>query len=112
MALRNTTQSYGSIAKSLHWLIALLIIGMLIVGLWMIGLPLSPAKFKIYGLHKSFGITILSLAALRLLWKWINESPLLPDAMNKLEKFLAKAGHAGLYVLIFAMPLTGWCMSS
>ncbi len=112
MALRNTTQSYGSLAKSLHWLVALLIIGMLAVSLWMVGLPLSPDKFKIYGLHKSVGITILSLAALRLFWKSINESPLLPATMNGLEKFLAKAAHAGLYVMMFAMPLTGWCMSS
>ena len=95
MSLRNTKLSYGSCAKSLHWLLAVLIIGMLAVGLYMESLPVGPGKFKIYGLHKSFGITILALSALRLVWKYINESPLLPDVMNRLEKFLARAGHAG-----------------
>ena len=112
MTLRNSEKSYSSLAKTLHWLLALLIIGMLAVGLYMADLPMSPDTFRLIGLHKSFGIIILALATLRLIWKWMNESPLLPDAMNRLEKFLAKAGHFALYVFMFAMPLSGWAMSS
>lgn len=112
MPLYNTSKTYGTLAKSLHWLIGLLIIGMLAVGLYMVGLPVSPDKFKLYGLHKSIGITVLALVALRLIWKWINESPLLPDALTLWEKRLAKLGHFALYILMFAMPLSGWAMSS
>lgn len=112
MAFRNSKRGYGSIAKTLHWLIALLIISLLAVGFIMADMAVSPDKFRVYGLHKSFGITVLAVAAVRLMWKAANDSPLLPDAMNKLEQLAAKAGHALLYVLMFAMPLSGWAMSS
>src|SRR5437868_2685070 len=108
MALRNTDLAYGSIAKTFHWAIAIIIIGLLTVGLIMADMPVSPDKFKLYGLHKSFGITVLLLALFRLGWKAANHSPLLPDTLNRLEKFLAHAGHGILYVLMFAMPLSGW----
>jgi len=112
MPLYNTNTTYGSAAKTFHWLLALLIIGMLTLGLYMEGVPLGPDKFKLYGLHKSTGITVLLLVALRLGWKFANVSPLLPDAMAAWEKFAAKAGHWTLYALMFAMPLSGWGMSS
>jgi len=112
MRLRNTKYSYGSVAKTFHWLIFLLIAGMLAAGFIMTGMAMSPDKFKIYGLHKSFGITVLSLAALRLLWKAMNAAPELPLSLPAWEKFAAHAGHAALYALMFAMPLSGWAMSS
>src|SRR5688572_26402808 len=100
MQYRNTTLTYGSVAKTLHRLIFLMITGMVITGFIMTGMPVSPDKFKLYGLHKSFGIAILVLVGVRLIWKFINESPLLPDTLNIWEKRLAKAGHALLYALI------------
>lgn len=112
MNLKNTDQSYGTVAKGFHWLIALLIIGMIAMGFIMVGLNMSPDKIKIIGWHKSTGITILILASIRLGWKMANTSPLLPDSMKIVEKWLAHAGHAMLYLLMFAMPLTGWIMSS
>src|SRR5271169_2081632 len=102
--IRNTKYSYGSGAKSFHWLMAILILGMLAVGLYMEGMPMSPDKFKLYGLHKSFGITILILVALRLGWKAVNYTPLLPGSLGVWEKRAAHAGHALLYALMFAMP--------
>jgi cytochrome b561 len=110
--LRNTLTSYGSVAKFLHWLMALVIIGLLCVGLYMSDLENSPDKFKLYGLHKSFGITALALVALRLLWKARNIQPPLPETMRRIEKFLAHAGHFALYACIIVMPLSGWSMSS
>lgn len=110
--LRNTQDSYGSVAKFLHWLIALLIIALLCVGLYMTDMENTPDKFKVYGLHKSIGITVLALATLRLLWKTRNIAPLLPASMRAIEKFLAHAGHLALYVFMLLMPLSGWMMSS
>ncbi len=110
--LRNTLYSYGSVAKFLHWLIALLVIGMLAVGLFMTGMENGPDKFRVYGLHKSTGIMVLLLVAVRLMWKCVNPRPLLPATLHRLEKFLAHAGHVALYALMVAMPLTGWAMSS
>ncbi|MDE3059731.1 MAG: cytochrome b [Pseudomonadota bacterium] len=112
MPWRNTRETYGSVAKTLHWLIFLMIAGMLTVGFIMTDMPNSPDKFKLYGLHKSFGISVLALVTLRLLWKAANIQPVLPDGMRVWEKWAAHAGHALLYVLIIAMPFSGWAMSS
>jgi cytochrome b561 len=112
MGLQNTSETYGSVAKTFHWLIFILIACLLTAGFIMTGLPNSPDKFWVYGVHKSLGITVLTLACLRLGWKAVNVAPRLPVNLHRLEKFLAHAGHAILYALMVGMPLSGWAMSS
>ena len=75
-------------------------------------LPLGARKLGALARHKSFGMTILILAVLRLLWRLFNRPPELPAGMTAIEKTLARATHLLFYVLLFAMPLTGWMMSS
>jgi len=111
--LRNTRTGYGSVAIVFHWTMAVLILGMLALGLYMHDLPLDqPSTFALYQWHKSFGFVVLSLAALRLLWRLINPSPRLPSGLHPLERAGAHLGHVGLYALLFALPLTGWFMVS
>src|SRR4051812_29665122 len=62
MSLYNTPSTFGSVAKTFHWVIFLLIAGMLAAGFIMTDMEVSPDKFKLYGLHKSFGIMVLTLA--------------------------------------------------
>ncbi len=112
MGLRNTATHYGSVAKGLHWLVALLIIGLLTVGLVMTGMALGPDKLTLYGWHKSFGITVLALVIVRLAWRLANPVPALPDHMARIEKLAAHGTHYVLYAMLFFMPLTGWMMSS
>lgn len=112
MRWRNTVETYGAIAKTVHWLIALAIITMLIMGFVMDAMPLSPQKLQVYGLHKATGIVILGLVVLRLLWRFTNPTPKLPADMPWIERMAAHAGHAGLYLLMIGMPLSGWLMSS
>ncbi len=112
MCFKNTLQTYGVVAKTFHWLMAILIIALLIVGLIMADMENSPDKFKLIGLHKEIGITVLFLATLRLGWKVLDVSPLLPSSIGKMAQLGAKAAHLGLYVFMFAMPITGWLMSS
>lgn len=112
MRFKNTPQFYGPVAKIFHWLLAVLVISMLAVGLIMSGMKNSPDKFKLIGLHKEFGIVVLCLVSLRLGWKVLNVSPLLPENLGKLAIVGAKTVHFLLYVLMFAMPLTGWLMTS
>jgi cytochrome b561 len=108
--LKNNESRFGLIAIILHWVMALIMIGMLTVGLYMAGLPNSDQKFKLFGLHKSFGIVVLSLAALRLFWRLINITPTLSSPWW--ERLAAHAMHLALYGFMFAMPLSGWLMSS
>lgn len=112
MRLRNTSTNWGVIAKTFHWLIALFIITNLLLGYWAEGLPVSPTKVEAFYWHKSIGLTVLWLALLRLLWRFTNPSPRLPAGMAGWERALAHASHVLLYLLMIAMPLSGWVIHS
>ena len=113
MTFRNTTRSWGSLSKALHWIIVVLIINQWIIAERAAQLPpKSLAVLKALWWHKSFGITILVLAVIRLAWRWMNPVPDLTAETRPWERVLAKISHVLLYALIFAMPLSGWAMSS
>ncbi len=106
----NTT--YTPVAKGLHWLMAVMILGLLALGIYMSDLPLSPQKLTLYSWHKWFGVTVFLLVWLRLAWRVTHCPPALPDTLSAPMRLAAHAGHAALYVLMVAIPLTGWLMSS
>lgn len=112
MQLRNTNSAWGAVSQTLHWLIVALIVLQYLLAETAEGLPLGMAKLATLARHKSVGMTILGLAVLRLLWRLGNRTPAPPQAMRPWERLLARASHAGLYLCIFALPLTGWLMSS
>ena len=112
MTIRNTTVRWGHVSQFLHWLIVVLLIVQVTLATLADDLPLGMKKLALLARHKSVGITILGLAVLRLLWRWMNPTPLLPDTLKPYERVLANITHAGLYILLFAMPLSGWMMSS
>jgi cytochrome b561 len=100
---------YSRTAILFHWLIALLIIGAFTMGLVMTDIAgITPTKLKYYSWHKWAGVTILALAALRLLWRLTHRAPAYPATMKSWEKRAAHALHALLYVLMFAVPLSGY----
>lgn len=105
MELRNSSIEYGTISKFFHWSIAILIIGMIFLGFFM-------GNATSYAVHKSIGLTILLLAALRLLWRLFNPPPYLPNTVPDWQKAAAHLSHYLLYFLLFAMPLSGWIMST
>jgi cytochrome b561 len=102
---------YPSVAKSLHWLIALLIF-LLFPLAWVMGDLSGIEKARAYNLHKSLGIAVLALMALRVLWRGFYAAPAMPSTMPKFERTAAKLGHLALYALLFALPFTGWAMIS
>ena len=60
MSIRNTDEAYGVVARILHWVIGLSIIGMLCLGLYMDALPKDDLnRDALYGFHKAFGLVIL-----------------------------------------------------
>ena len=111
MPARNTNERYGWVAQTLHWAIFFLLIVQFTLGKIADNLPLGLDRLITLARHKSFGITILALAVIRLLWRLINRPPPLPS-MPGWQRMAAHLSHAGLYALLFAMPLTGWLMSS
>ena len=111
-----TSKRYGRIAIAFHWLLALAIIGAFGVGLYMTGLPFSPARLKLYNWHKWAGVTILALSAARLLWRLAHRPPALPAHVEAGMPAWPRNAHHGthflLYLVFFAVPLSGWAYSS
>jgi len=112
MPNRVTPTRYGAVAQTFHWLIATLIVIQFVLAYSADDLPLGVHKLALLARHKSFGMTVLMLAVLRLLWRLKNRAPELPSGMTPLERMLARVTHVAFYVLLFAMPLSGWLMSS
>ena len=112
MPNRSAPTRYGTVAQTFHWLIVALIVTQFVLAYMADDLPLGAHKLALLARHKSFGMTVLMLAALRLLWRLKNPAPELPSGMTPLERMLARGTHVTFYVLLFVMPLTGWLMSS
>jgi cytochrome b561 len=108
----STATRYSTPAIVLHWLVALLIFAGFPLGVYMQDLPLSPDKLKLYSYHKWIGITVLLLVAVRLGWRLTHTPPPLPDAVAAWQRHASALVHGLLYVLMIAIPLSGWLMSS
>jgi cytochrome b561 len=106
------SRSYSRTAIALHWLIALLMICGFYLGWIMTDIPgFTPTKLKYVSWHKWIGVTVFVLAVLRLIWRATHEAPPMP-AMPAWQKAAAHATHALLYVLMVAIPFTGYFFSS
>lgn len=105
-------QRYSGIAQTLHWLVFVLMSGAFSVGFYMHDLPLSPGKLQLVSWHKWCGVTIFFLVLLRLTWRLLNPPPPQSAPMPYWQRRASEAMHRMLYVLMMAMPLSGWLMSS
>lgn len=103
---------YTATAKSLHWLMALLIFGLLALGFYMSDLPLSPEKLQFYSWHKWAGVSVFVLVWLRLFWRLTHRPPAFAASLSATQQTLAHLGHLALYLLMIAIPVSGWLMSS
>ena len=103
------SERYTRTAIALHWVIALAVIVQFTWGWWMQGIPKQPPGMRVdaYNLHKSVGLTILTLMTVRLLWRWRHPAPALL-AMPKWQAWLVHTLHALLYVVLFVHPLAGY----
>ena len=102
---------YTRTAIALHWLVAVLILGAFALGLYMVELKLSPTKLKLYSWHKWLGVTIWMIAVVRLVWRLTHRPPPLP-ALPTWQRIAASTTHVLLYVLVLAIPISGWLFSS
>lgn len=118
MAIGNSRESWGLIARLLHWVMAVAILFLLGVGFYMAEILTGNdsdtlmEKFDLIQTHKSWGFTVFVLACLRVIWRALNPTPALPKQMSKIEIGAAHAGHFALYLCMFAMPVSGWLMAS
>ncbi|MBX2839635.1 MAG: cytochrome b/b6 domain-containing protein [Gammaproteobacteria bacterium] len=104
---------YGDVAVVLHWLIAFTIIGLLAIGKYMTSLDeADPLRYSLTQWHKTFGILVLILVPLRLVWRLTHRAPAHPDDAPKWEHLAAALSHIGFYLLMIVVPMTGWIMVS
>jgi len=108
----NAPNRYTLTAIRLHWLMAILLVGLFAVGLYMTGLKLSPQKLQLYSWHKWAGVTVFVLALVRLAWRIGHPPPADPAGMPRWQALAAHGVHHLLYLLMIAIPLSGWLMSS
>ena len=112
MQWRNTSTSYGAIAKFLHWSIVILIISQYVIIEAAEEMADGPGQLETVALHKSLGMLVFGLALVRVAWRFLNGRNPPPVPLPRAQRMAAAAGHGLLYVLILAQPLTGWLMSS
>ncbi len=112
MLIRNSAERFGLVARTLHWLTLVLLIGSFSLAVSMVNMPFSPRKLEFYSWHKWVGVTIFLVVLLRLAWRLVNPVPLQPSGQQQWQRRLAGLSHAALYAILIVMPITGWIMSS
>jgi cytochrome b561 len=106
---RNTIHRWGSVSIALHWTIAALILAVQVpLGLTMTAIGQGATQNLLFTAHKMAGILIFVLAVIRLGWRATTRTPELPPDLAPWQAGLARTTHWLLYVLLFAMPLTGF----
>ena len=105
---------YGNVSVALHWIIAALIVIQVCLG-WYFNEVLpdhSPEQRSLITLHVSVGLTILLLVLVRIVWRLTHPAPPLPEGLATWERLLARTTHVLFYILLLALPLTGWALVS
>lgn len=113
MSAANTTATYGSVAKALHWATALLILTLVPLGFVAVAWPYDTSdslatKALLFSVHKTLGVGVFFLALARIAWALSQPRPAPLHPNRRLETTLAEAVHWALYVALVAVPLTGW----
>jgi len=104
---------YDSVAVSLHWILAALIVASLFVGLYMVDLRFSPLRFRLFNWHKWAGVAVLALSVARLVWRAAGHpAPALPPGVPRWQLVAYRATHLAFYGLFFVVPLLGWLYTS
>jgi cytochrome b561 len=112
---RNTGERYGAVAIALHWAMTLLLLALIGLGWYLVRLPdvgYDTRKIYLILTHKELGILALTLALARLAWRVGQALPALTETLPDWQKVAARLVHLCLYALMFALPVTGWLMSS
>jgi cytochrome b561 len=102
---------YTRTAIVFHWLIAALVISNIILA-WIFHTVPTEIAQPYTNAHKTIGITVLGLALMRLLWRIGHRPPPFSPAIPSWQVIAARIGHAALYFIILAMPLSGWIYDS
>lgn len=111
--LLSTDTRYGGITRILHWLVALTIIGLIWLGWWMVDLSYYDSWYnRSLELHKSLGMAVLAVAAVKIAWVIYDGKPGFPSSMKSWERAAATATHHLFYLMMLLIPATGYVIST
>jgi cytochrome b561 len=102
---------YSRGAVWLHWIIAALIVANLLLGLLHEDFA-KPTRSVMMGWHKSIGLTVLALTLVRIAWRFTHRPPAFDPVLKRWEAGLARLVHILFYLLLLAIPLSGWLIVS
>lgn len=113
MQIRNSYERYGLVAITIHWLVAMVVIGLFALGYWMVGLTYYDDWYKqAPDIHRSVGILLLMLMVLRVIWRLINITPKPLPSHKRWEVASAHAAHSLLYLMLFVAMASGYLIST
>ncbi len=111
--LKNSSENYGTVSKTLHWSIALLIVGLIWLGWYMVDLTYYDTWYNdSLTLHKSFGMLVLALALVKVAWVSYSKLPNYSPTLEPWERVGARITHAILFLAMFAIPISGYFIST
>jgi cytochrome b561 len=108
--LTKLSVQYDGIARTLHWLIVLLIVAQFLLGWTMPDIHRDTVPEGLIAWHLKVGATIVAVMALRVLWRISHRSP--PEDLPKAVAMLSRATHVSLYVVLVSVPVLGWINAS
>ena len=107
MGIRNSNVEFGSVAKWLHWLVAVGILCLIYLGVEQAGMERGPDKSAIRALHASIALVVLVLMSSRLVWRLANVVPAHPDGNPPWQRAMASVVHWGNYAAVFVQLISG-----
>lgn len=111
--LRNSSERYGLVTKTLHWLLAMLILSLIGIGYYMVGLTYFDRWYNAaLAWHKALGITVLALAVVFVGWKASSIAPAYPASLSAWQRSAATGMHHLLILLMLVIPISGYVVST
>ena len=104
--------AYHPVSKLFHWLIVVMLAIEFIVGLLLHDMRRSITPATLMSFHMSFGMLILAVMALRLLWRFVYPAPSHEPGMTRWQELASSWTHYLLYLSVILLPLTGWLLAS
>jgi cytochrome b561 len=106
---RNSSNSYGFVAKLFHWLSAIVIFILFFLGIWMIDLDYEHDWYDLaVHYHESIGILLTLFIVMRLFWRWFDNKPAPSLSLSVWEKKSAVIVHFLLYLLCLFIFFSGY----
>jgi cytochrome b561 len=109
MNIRNAKDDYGLIAKVLHWLIAVCMIGLIPIGWYMSGLSDERLLYwRLLDLHEAIGLSLFIIVPIKLVWRMFSPNPRPLRELSRWERRAARIVHELFVIAIVIIPVTGF----